>query len=55
MLKYKELKYLGYIALGALVIIQTAYLWQKFFWLIFLLIFGIILVVIAIYNESKKK
>ena len=55
LLRYKELTYLGYISLILLVIIQTVYLWSKLPWWVFLLLFGIILVIIAIYNENKKK
>lgn len=53
--KASEFKYFGYVSLILLVVIQTISLWQKFFWLIFLLVFGIALVIIAIYKESKKK
>lgn len=54
LVKYKELTLFGYISLSLMLIIQTSSLWTKLPWWAFLLLFGIILVGFAIYNENKK-
>lgn len=53
--KYKSYNYVGYVALGLTIIIQTISLWGSIPWWVYLLVTGIILVVVAAVIESKKK